>query len=499
MRSLSVPAWLQAGFLALALFATALFFFTRENRFPFYYHPDEPDKVEQVRTGKWNYHHPMLMLTTARVAVWATGASDAQSVVEAGRFISAAFCAGAVLLLSLGVAMLAGRFAALGAAALLMTNHQLFELAHYFKEDASLLFGIAAWFCAVVLYGKRPGWATAALVGAGAALAVSGKYLGVFAPLLSLWLVPAGAEKGRRAAAFGCFVAALAAVFAVVNFPLLSNLAGSAAGLDREMALVAHGQRGTTRSVPHTVYFTAFQQNVIFLLWFPLFWFYRDLWQRRREIPAARWTLALFPLLLLGILSFSPKTNDRYFLPATAFFLCGVAIGADALRRRWPRRLPEWLLLCAFVGVQTPDLAKYIRAFRHDDLRELTQWLNTELPHATLAIDRKVMLPSPRYEKYAAWQPPLSAKIVPENIESFRDMEALRAAGVTHLILSESAYGRYRRKSLRPQADAAKSYHRKAALYRTLQDVGKPLWERPRGTVTYLHPGLEVYRLPAGE
>ena len=42
---------------AVALFAATLWLDTRENGFPFFYHPDEPDKVDQIITGKWNFHH----------------------------------------------------------------------------------------------------------------------------------------------------------------------------------------------------------------------------------------------------------------------------------------------------------------------------------------------------------------------------------------------------------------------------------------------------------
>jgi hypothetical protein len=392
--------------------------------------------------------------------------------------------------------LISGPFAALAVGVLLITNHQLFELSHYFKEDTSLLFGLSAWFFALAVYYRRPSSATAALLGVGAALAVSGKYLGVFAPILSLALIPLGIEKGKRLGAFSAFAGALVAGFALFNWPIVSNFAGFEAGLDREMKLVIDGQRGTTRSVPHTVYLTAFQQNVIFFLWVPLLWFYITCWKRRARLSAADWTLILFPIVYLAVLSFSPKTNDRYFLPATALFLCGVALGAHYLRKQWPL-LPAAALIAALALVQLPGFVEYYRAFRNDDLTDLTAWLNEELPNAKLAIDRKVMLPSPKRQKFKDYQPPVAAEIIKENIESFPDADALRAEGVTHIVLSESTYGRYRLKSLRPQAGAEENHRKNIRLYRELQDGNAPLWKRPRSTVIYLHPGLEVYELPS--
>ena len=57
----------------VALVACAFLLNTRHNQFAYFYHPDEPGKVEQVIEGKWNFNHPMLLLSTAKVAVELTG------------------------------------------------------------------------------------------------------------------------------------------------------------------------------------------------------------------------------------------------------------------------------------------------------------------------------------------------------------------------------------------------------------------------------------------
>lgn len=483
------------------LIVLGLTLFTRENQFKFYYHPDEPVKGLQVQTAHWNFHHPMLMLGTARLALKASGEMEnRQHVVEVGRWISAGFAAGSVALLAAMAWITAGRFAGVATGLLLITNHQLFELAHYFKEDTALLFGLSAWFLALTLYWRRPHWTTAALVGVGAALAVSGKYLGAFCPLLSLWLVP-WHSKQQRFAMLAVFVSAFAAVFALVNLPLILSYGSFESSFHREMALVIHGQSGMTRSVPHTVYLNAFRDNIAFVLWPFLILRLGACWRRRGELTAVEGIAALFPILFLLVLSFSPKSNDRYFLPATAFFLCAIALGLDQLRARWPsaRVAPAILailVLCQIGGLPKHDLWSYYRAFQTDDRADLAAWLNINLPHATLAQDRSVKLPVPAITELLPYQPRLSPTMVQPSVEKIADLAAFRKASVTHVILSANDFGRYNLESLRPQKGAEAVHVKSRDLYRVLR-AQKPLWERPRDTVIYLHPGLEVYELPA--
>ena len=83
---------------ALLLFACTLWLDTRQNGFPFFYHPDEPDKVGQLIDGKWNFHHPLLMLGTGELVKRILGTPDKeQALVVLGRWCSAAFAAGGVL------------------------------------------------------------------------------------------------------------------------------------------------------------------------------------------------------------------------------------------------------------------------------------------------------------------------------------------------------------------------------------------------------------------
>ena len=496
---LARPVWHLWVFCAL-LFALGLTLFTRENRFKFFYHPDEPGKVLQVQTADWNFHHPMLMLSTARLMAKAAGQMDnPQHVVEVGRWLSAGFAAGAVALLAAMACITRGRFAGIATGLLLVSNHQLFELAHYFKEDTALLFGLSAWMLAITLFWKRPHWTTAAMVGVGAALAISGKYIGFFCPLLSLWLLPRRAKEARFAM-LAVFISAFAAAFALINLPLILSFGTFESSFHREMSLVVNGQRGMTRSVPHSVYLNAFRDNITFLLWPFLFLRFGVCWKKRREMTAVEWIAVLLPVLFLLVLSFSPKSNDRYFLPATAFFLCTVALGLDQLRGRWKSARVVPALLAALVifqiaGLPKHDLLTYYHAFQTDDRADLIAWLNRKLPEARLAQDRSVKLPNAERVDLLPYQPQLRPAVVGTSVEKMAELASLRSAGVTHVILSANDFGRYNLTSLRPQKGAEEAHAKNQNLYQVLR-AEKPLWTRPRGTVIYLHPGLEVYKLP---
>ena len=88
--------------IALALFIGSLLLFTRDNGFSFSYHPDEDGKTFQIIQRERNFHHPLLLLNAVDLTVHLAGVPlTSQAVVVAGRWVSAAFAAGAVVALAL--------------------------------------------------------------------------------------------------------------------------------------------------------------------------------------------------------------------------------------------------------------------------------------------------------------------------------------------------------------------------------------------------------------
>ncbi|MCE9612004.1 MAG: hypothetical protein K8R23_17540 [Chthoniobacter sp.] len=493
----------EAGWLALwavLIFAVTLLLNTRHNDFPFFYHPDETAKVEQVLTGEWNFHHPMLLLTTTKAAVVVCGVkAQEQNVVEAGRWVSAGMIAAAVVALSLLAFAWRGWTSALTSGAALVLHHQLFELSHYLKEDSALLMGVAWTFLAAFLFWRKPDAARAALLGAATALAISGKYVGVMmlaVALPVLWRAPA--PKGRCG---WSFVAALAAVLVLVNLPLLLQPGVFRQSFDREVGLVVHGQGGR-RSVPHAQYWSVFRDNSTLVVWLLLLVFLASRWRERRTLSLPEWLVLAFPFAFALILSFSPKSNDRYFLPATAGFTLLAAVGAVDAARLLTRWLPLRGALAATAAVlvagQLPSWLKYNAAFRTDDNADLIAWVRTELPpNAVLSRDSRARLPDSGSEKAQRRTAPLAQKILGGRFAADHGTIAeQRAKGVTHVAVSESDYGRFFLRNLRPREGAEEDFAKRKAFYAELLRDGERVFSRERGPVLYLHPGLRVYRLP---
>lgn len=484
---------------ALALFTVCYLLNTRHNQFPWYYHPDEPGKVEQVVEGNWNLHHPLLLLGTTKVLAATAGAgTNEQAVVEIGRNLSAAFISAAIVALSLLAYAWRGWPAALLTGALLATHHQLYELSHYLKEDSALLFGISLTLLATWLYSQRPSATRAAFLGLACALATSGKYIGAMTLALALpILIVRKAE--RPGAAWAAFVASLLLGLAAVNFPLFGEMQTFRDSFSREMKLVAEGQAGSTQNVPHSEYWTIFRDNTTPLIWAALLVFLVARWRERRQLSVTEWLIIALPFAYTIALSFSPKTNDRYFLPATAIFtlLAGLAI-AD-IPRKWAIPFAALLIAAQFPSwsKSRPGWLEYERAFQHDDSAEMIEFLRKEVPaDAVILKDNRIALPDPQRKKHAARLGVIPQKVIAERYAAdFGKFEELSSKGITHVLISEQDYGRYFRKGLKPQKGSEGKFAEGRKFYERLKAEGELLWERKRGTVIYLHPGIEVYRL----
>lgn len=498
MRWAAMVGW------GLLLFISTTWLHTRHNDFPWYYHPDEPGKVEQVLGLRdWNFHHPMLLLSTAKLAVIANGATTEQAVVETGRMISAIFTAGAVVALSLLALLARGWAAGVVAGVVLMLHHQLFELSHYMKEDSAFLLGISLTFLAGFIFEKRPSRTSAALIGLACGIAISGKYLGVVALVIPVVLLVRARIKGAwPVLAFACVV-----TFSVFNAPLLMNWAGFAASFARETTLVLDGQGSITQSVPHTRYWSIFLANTTPVAWVLILAAIVAAIRRRAELSAIEWTLFAFPFAYAIVLSLSPKENDRYFLPATATFMLlavgGISYFGDALRGRLRPRWTEMILGAALIAAQFPDwtrdragLLRYFAAFQTDDTADLVEWIRATVPtEAAIAKDDKVRLPTPKKQGTGPGASVLPHKIYSDDhVADLGDFDALRRRGVTHVVTTPSTYQKFERAGLRPKKGKEEEFTRRKLFYAALRrNFDEPVWERKRGTVLYLHPGLEVY------
>jgi hypothetical protein len=408
-----------------------------------------------------------------------------------------------------------------------MLHHQLYELAHYMKEDTALLLGVASAFLCALAFEQRPTRFRAALLGVACAVAISGKYIGVISLAVAAPALWGGWRSGRKADLAWC-AGALLMTLALVNAPLLSDLSGFKASFSREVDLVVEGQGDSTRQIPHMLYWNVFVDNTNPVMWLLLAAFLSRCGRHRASFSRTQWTAILFPFIYALVLSFSPKENDRYFLPATALFTVLAALGikdAAHLLSLWltawggtahPERLLEararHRIAVAAAGVllvvqltgwagTKPGWLRYDAAFQRDDLRELIAWMKTNLPaDALIVADSRVGLPNPQRKKHAARaaeipQRLIVKKLAAEVAEKTGTVDELRAKGVTHVAVSESSYGRFFRGDLRAKDNKGEKFTRAKAFYEELLRDGELVFERDRGTVIYLHPGIRMYRI----
>jgi hypothetical protein len=490
---------------SLALFSATLWLNTRFNQFPYFYHPDEPVKVEQIRTGNWNYHHPMLLLTATEMVVKICDVpAREQSIVEAGRWVSAAFAGVAIVLFSLLALAWRGWPAAIATGLALLLHHQFFELAHYLKEDTALVFGVALTFLVAFRFAQRPVVWSASLLGLASACAISGKYLGVVVLAVALPLLWCTPREGRATRIFA-FLAALVGTLLIINLPLILHPSAFARSFDREMELVVRGQQGATHRVPHALYLNIFRDNTTPVMWVLLIVFLAERWRERRDLSLVEWLLIAFPFAFTLILSFSPKSNDRYYLPASGIFTLFAAIGAlDAaqLLKQWiPLRWGKLGLIVLLVGAQLPTWYRYETAFLEDDNREMLDWVRVNLPaNAFIAKDSRVLLPDPDNKRDATRFAPMPQKIIASKFAAdIGTINELRRLGVTHVAISESDYGRFFLDGLKIKPSEATEFERRKAFYTELLRDGLLVFIRERETVLYLHPGIRIYQMPPGE
>ena len=512
--TIAKPRWL--GPLLLVLFAVALTIFTRHNDYPFYYHPDEFGKCKQVVDGtrSFNFHHPLLLLNVAaplkKLAGKGPDASkpaQLQKAVVAGRRASALFAALTVVALAVAGYVLGGPGGAFGAGLVTLLHPLLFEHAHIFKEDAALTMGLALTCMAAALFWKSPECRRrAALLGMSAGLAVSGKYIGLAALIVALPVV-LFAPGERRMRRLGMFAAAFALTFILANRQMFTHLGEWLESFNHEFGMSVSGSRGLAAQDPVNQYlywfhFTVPTAAVVFLALNAL-----SLLTTARRRSLAEWLIFLFPFVFTALLMLSPRTSDRYFLPAAVLFnfnaLVGVGVSAEWFTRAFGKFRCAgqcgFVALALFVG-WSGQFAKFraVEAqFKVDDRRELEAWMDANLPAGGKVVqDYAIHLPDAEDHKQEGMKRAFKHEVRGhEFVPELGTLDELLAQGVRYVATSPKKSQRYTGGGMIPSDDAKAEFERRKTFYSALPQQAKLLWKRDMAEIDTLHPGIELYDL----
>jgi hypothetical protein len=487
---------------AVGFFCLSLALYTRHNNFPFAYHPDEPTKVAQLNAGTRNFNHPLLLLSATDSTMRALKISRTmQNAAVVGRWIAAACAAGAVAILALLAHHYRGPLAATVAGASVMLHGKLFLYSHYMKEDTALVLGIVLTFLAMACYWSKPTLARAALLGMACAVAISSKYAGAMMPVLALPVLFFATRMGAFLNRLLIFAAVFLALTISINYKLVAQKVEFEKSLDREVRWVSSGHFGIGEKVPHLKYVNEMRKNSGLFTWLLMGSFAAGFIRQRAGLPG--WMLLFFPYVYMAVLSFLPKTSDRYLLPTYVLVAFQAGMGIEFLcswtASLFPKmrsaRIPVAAgLLVAALLPQVRSLRNLDRAFQGDARIELAHWIQKHLPpDAVIAQGKNVRLSDPGTLSYDG--PQLRQRIISKFLLSdFGELDELRNSGITHVAISKSEYGAYLSER-QVQPALADDYRRRKEFYERLRSEGILLWKK-KGGPTYLNPHLELFQLP---
>jgi len=468
---------------AIVFFVLCLLFFGRDLNFSAYAHPDESSKIDQIVHTHYNFNHPLLMLNSARLVADVSGkSSDFEAVKLIGRSVSVVYASLAVSILALVMGRLYGSVAAIATGLFVMTNPRLFEYAHYFKEEPTLLVGISLSLLSMVIYSEKSTVWTAGLLGAATALAFAGKYAGIIILPFSIYMVFAFSKNRPRD--LGILLAGFLIVFVLVNLPAFQSLTKAFGRLDREVEHLRVGKE-VARKIPHGIYTDRYWHSATPVLLGLLALYAWSLFKRGFKIKPIEWVLTLVPTVYFAILSFIPMTLDRYFLPCGVLLACLSAAGLTGVLQFKHGKWIALALIVLSVGWQVPRLYDANEGFSHDHLGELVQFMNANLPADSVILVGKGLRAIPLGP----------FKISNHQISHTDTLDSLRKEGITHLIVSPRNNKYYMNRNSNLTRNSDEEFKGLKSLYETLFIQGQLLREWKAGSTTYPAREIRLYSI----
>ncbi|AZO63869.1 MAG: phospholipid carrier-dependent glycosyltransferase [Mesorhizobium sp.] len=211
---------LLSATLAVAAISALLAFHNID--FPFGVHPDEAIKVGFAFGQPDNYRHPPLLIVLARFAAWLDGAVHDRDFRLAGRTVCAFASVAASVLFYLVLRRYADKLNAFLWGCVFAASPAITIHAHYFKEDAVLIFAICIGLHALVRLRERTDSVDLLYFGFALGLAITAKYVGVANSLVLFVVAITYCKLEWRQAAIVAAVGALT-VLAVYTASLLTE------------------------------------------------------------------------------------------------------------------------------------------------------------------------------------------------------------------------------------------------------------------------------------
>ena len=470
---------------ALCLCAVSLLLLGRQLDFGGYVHADEPNKVHQITQDKYNFNHPLLMLHSVKLYAKAAGISgDYNSVILAGRWSSVIFSALAVALLVLVTGRLHGVMAGAAAGILILLTPLFFELAHYFKEDPALIFGISLTLFAMQFYGEKPCLVRAAMLGAACGVSVSGKYAGLVVLPFAIYAVFAARRKGDllTVASFAILI------FALINLPMITSPEIWKSRVDLEVSRLKATGVPNPRQVPHADYFRVLAKYASPFLFIMAGIYLVGVWKRKFSLSPAEWTILLLPTFYLLALCFIPTKTERYMLPASVLFTCIAAAGLCPLFCLKHGKIAAGLLFAAAIAWQAPRVYEEDSAFSSRRHEEVLNYLETQLPaSATILVDNYQTLEPSRRP---------TPVIKQRTLQPHETLETVRQDGFTHILVTAKRYPIFSEDSRRASGLTPEQDTNMRSLYDGIFQSGRLVRSWEKGKSKQLEPEFRLYELP---
>ncbi len=527
--------WLRAAshtgamVVAVGLACLAMWLFTRNNDFPVGYHPDEASKAWQLLDprGHRNFNHPLLMLRAAECFnLWWQPGPEVRDVVIAGRHVSALLSAIAVWALAMSGYVVLRWWGLLLVGVVMALCPPLLVYAHYFKEDTSLIAGVAVVVLGMVItLTARRSWAQLAgalILGIGCALAAGGKYLGVVAVIpacAAIVAAPFGSvrDKTNHLRRFWLIPIQLLAaagvgvpLFVVINqtafedpwsLRVHTHVASHVEG-EFEHATSEHG--GVGMFTPNAFWAEVAASEVVPTLWAMLL-LGLGVWAMRPRL--SRWGVGLVLMIVCfgGALSFNAIPFERYALPVTVLSHTAIAMLFAAMASRLAAG--RWkiaaisvfgLAVVATVVVQGWRCMALNGQIADDSRQRLREWVATLPPGTRIVADNYTDLGS----RGDPWRFPDQARVRQYIVRrgyvaEGGSLDEMRRRGMQYVAIAGPSFNRYLLRWSMPAAGREAEFYQFAAFYRDLLDNHTPVWQSDPDPPSnaYINPVIRVYRI----